>query len=301
MVATGPLSVARARAADRPVGALVLPFDTAPLRPWPDFTPPSRVDHRADEHARLLASVIERDVVPRLAERPLTNLQTPGEVLPQDTVTAFAALVVGGDVARTLAFAERAGAMLGGMSRVHLALLAPTARYLGHLWDIDRLDFTEVTIGLGRLHHVLRALGPAFQAGAALPRPGRLALLLAPIGEQHLFGLAMVREFFRRAAWDVWSGAPANDAELCAIVRDNEVGIVGFSVAGSNRLDAVRASIVAVRRASWNRRIAIMVGGPAFIEHPEHVAQVGADAMALDGDDAVKQAETLVAGVAPRN
>jgi methanogenic corrinoid protein MtbC1 len=37
-----------------------------------------------------------------------------------------------------------------------------------------------------------------------------------------------------------------------------------------------------------------MVGGPLFIEHPELVAGVGADATAADGLQAVAQAQSLL-------
>jgi hypothetical protein len=38
-----------------------------------------------------------------------------------------------------------------------------------------------------------------------------------------------------------------------------------------------------------------MVGGPAFNDHPELVALVGADATAVDGRQAALQAEALLA------
>ena len=37
---------------------------------------------------------------------------------------------------------------------------------------------------------------------------GRRALLVSVPGEQHSFGVTMVAEFFRRAGWDAWTGAP---------------------------------------------------------------------------------------------
>jgi hypothetical protein len=43
-----------------------------------------------------------------------------------------------------------------------------------------------------------------------------------------------------------------------------------------------------------------MVGGPVFIEHPELVAQVGADATAADAWQAVVQAQGLLSRSAVR-
>ena len=71
----------------------------------------------------------------------------------------------------------------------------------------------------------------------------------------------MVTEFFRRAAWVVWSGAPAPGPELVGIVRDHWFDIVGFSLAYEGRLEALRIGIRNVRRASHNPNIRVMVGG----------------------------------------
>ncbi len=202
--------------------------------------------------------------------------------------------MLGDDFGRPLAFAERVRASGAGIDALYLGLLSPTARYFGDLWNEDLLDFTQVTIGLGRLHRVLRELTPMFPVAAGEPPQEHRALLVPVPGEQHTFGLAMVTEFFRRACWAVWSGTPANGAELGAIVRDNWFAIVGFSLGSELRLSELRTSIGRVRRISRNRNVGIMVGGPAFVEHPELVAQVGADAMAVDGRQAVTQAQSLL-------
>jgi methanogenic corrinoid protein MtbC1 len=287
MSATGHFVITHGRAPDHGAGALAMPFGRPPLASWPDEMPPQP---RAGDTRALLAAIVQREVLPRLVQVQRLRPGPATASLSAATIASFATLLLASDVGPACTFAERVGAESAGdaganMRRLHLGLLAPTARYLGHLWEIDELHFTEVTIGLGRLHQVLRTLGSARHANLP-PRTDRLAVLLAPVGEQHSFGLAMVRDFFRHAAWNVWS---------------DRVAVLGFSVAGVERLEAVRCSIVAARRASWNRRIGIMVGGPAFIAHPERVAQVGADVMALDGEDAVRQAEHLVTGATPRN
>ena len=58
--------------------------------------------------------------------------------------------------------------------------------------------------------------------------------------------------------------------------------------------------IRALRRASRNRAIGVLVGGPLFIDHPELVARVGADATAIDGGQAPIQAQNLLALLARR-
>ena len=67
--------------------------------------------------------------------------------------------------------------------------------------------------------------------------------------------------------------------------------MIGISIGSHTRLDAVARQIRAVRRASRNRAIGVMVGGPLLIDHPEIASVVGADTTAADGAQAVAQAE----------
>ena len=59
---------------------------------------------------------------------------------------------------------------------------------------------------------------------------------------------------------------------------------------------AAAAAIAAVRKASVNPSIGVLVGGPIFLSHPGLAAEVGADAVAVDGalapDIAAKLVET---------
>jgi methanogenic corrinoid protein MtbC1 len=250
-------------------------------------------------HYSLLERAVRFDIVPRLA----VAQQADGPVSLADQVEGFAGLILSQELPSATAYLERMRSRGMAAETLYLELLAPAARHLGDLWTDDVVDFGQVTIGLGHLHRLLRDLSPEPVTPApsaargrrqASVGEGRRGLLVAAPGERHTFGLAMVTAFFRRAGWITWSGAPANSAELNRIVRGHWFEVVGFSLADERRLDALRAGIRKVRQASRNPCIRIMVGGPVFIEHPEFVAEVGADAMAVDGRQAVLQAESLL-------
>ena len=106
--------------------------------------------------------------------------------------------------------------------------------------------------------------------------------------------MSMVASFFQRAGWGGWSGVPGSTSDLVRMVRDGHFAIVGFSASCHRRMDALSGAIRAVRRASMNRGIRIMVGGPLFALQPGLVALVGADATATDGRQAVLQAQNLL-------
>jgi len=248
----------------------------------------------------LLARTIETEVIPRLL---LARGTAPSRITASDiaerpsgaeNVASLVGLVLSHELPAAVGFVEDLRLHGASAESLCLDLLAPTARRLGEMWEQDICDFTEVTLGLWRLQQVLRDLSPAFRGDLALRRTGPRALLVPVVGEQHTFGLAMVVDFFRSARWSVWSGTVPSNTELAGMVRRESFAIVGLSVACSDRLEAVAASIRAVRRASCNPAVGIMVGGPMFLANPEFAALVGADATAADGRQAVLQAEALL-------
>jgi methanogenic corrinoid protein MtbC1 len=189
------------------------------------------------------------------------------------------------------------------LDAVYMDLLAPAARHLGELWEDDRCDFTDVTIGLGAMHQILRELSPQFRSevncdsGRVTPsvNSGRRLLLVPASGEQHSLGLMMVADYFARAGWDVTGGETPTGADLFRLVRDQWFDVVGMAVGCDRRLDLLAADIRTLRATSCNRDVRVMVGGPILAGHPEYVGLVGADGMAADARQALQVAERLVA------
>jgi len=230
-----------------------------------------------------------------LAEGPLISGRSVGQVQQPDDVLELADLLVNDRFQIATSFVEGLRTSGVPLETLYLDLLAPTARHLGDLWTNDTLHFGDVTIGLCHLQQVLRDFSPAFLNEASIRDDGRRALLMSVPGGQHTFGVSMVAEFFRRARWDVCTGAPVSRDELIRTVRSQWFAVVGLSVSCEVQLDALVSTIRLIRRASRNQAVGILVGGPVFVEHPEMVPLVGADATAVDGRQAPIQAENLLA------
>lgn len=266
----------------------------------PSFRP---VDLAANDlRMSQLVRTIEHEIIPRLmlahraAAEPLQRPSVPGQPITASDVAQFAKLVLASDedLALTTIVALRARGV--SVERLYLELLGPTASYLGELWDEDLCNFTDVTVGLGRLQRVLRELSPALGRNVEHPAQGRRVLLLPGPGDQHTFGLVMVAEFFRRDGWDVTGGAWTSDADPAALVSAEWFDVVGFSLGAEGHLQALAETIAKVRHVSCNRDVAVLVGGPLFGDHPEFVRRVGADGMTIDGREAPSLAESLIAG-----
>ena len=247
----------------------------------------------------LLSRAIEDEIIPRL----MLAHPTAGDYLPvaqaataqvsQEDVRSFAQLVLAPDenVAHACIEAMRTRGI--SVETIYTDLLAPVARYLGVLWEEDLCDFTEVTVGLGRLQQVLRELSPAFGQTNASTSGNRVLLLPGP-GEQHTFGLVMVAEFFRRAGWDVGGGPWEAGADPVVMVQREWFDVVGFSLGNAAQLDDLAEVIKKVRAAALNKSVCVMVGGPLFLANPEYVAYVNADAASTDGAHAPELAAKLI-------
>ena len=256
----------------------------------------------AEERMSRLVKTLDAEVIPRLVEAhratPMSEMLPAACLCPPPTaadVEAFVQLVLRRE---DLPISQCIDALREqGMSIevLFLDLLAPAASHLGFMWTEDLCDFTDVTIALGRLQHLLQELSPLFGTEVEFPANARRALLVPAPGEQHTFGLSMVAEFFMHAGWEVAGGQGAYRDEAIDMVRREWFDVIGFSVGSDARLDWLTTCIASVRQMSRNREIGVLVGGPIFTLNPEFVAMVGADATSKDGKQAPVAAEALIA------
>lgn len=254
------------------------------------------------EHARALVSTVDTEIVPRLVAlyRGMTQGVPPRSrsergSIGETEVMQFTDLVLGHHepaLAILRSLAERGATT----HELCLDLLAPAARRLGDLWTADRCHFSEVTIALGRLQLMLRELASHMEDVDADPASVRRALLMAVAGDQHTFGLAMVRDFFRAAGWRVGTECPEGPDALKTLVRAESFDVVGFTIGAERHVEALATAVHTLRRHSRNPGVRVLVGGPLLLVRPEVAAQVGADATALDARQAILEAERQVAG-----
>lgn len=248
-----------------------------------------------------LARTIETEIIPRLmlahrgpgVMRPTVEAEGPVSISDAD-VAAFAEMVVHKPL--SLARAHLDGLRDRGLSAegVITTVLSATARHLGVLWEQDRCTFVDVTVGLSRLQQLLRVYGPAFEVSPTpLVERGRVLLAVVP-GEQHTFGLAVVEEFFRRAGWHVQSEFLPSKPILIEHVRTEWFDLVGLSASGEVSAAGVAAVVKAVRAASLNPSVKVMLGGNLFVSDPDLAVSLGADFGARDAAEAVNRVDWML-------
>ncbi len=265
---------------------------------------PEQIAHEVDRTGALFRTV-ENEIIPRLmllhgkvvpARERAEHAPNDRHVITAEQVAQFTTEVLKGHEP-AIAYLKKLvsqGATLDGLC---LNLLAPAARRLGEFWEEDLVDFTEVTIALGRLQGVLRALSASMQLPRSAVAAGRKALFVSVPGEQHTFGLAMVCDFFRISGWAVWSESLEHSkaAALVALVREQHFDVVGFAIGNDKSIAALAELIRQVRQASLNRSVGVLVGGPLLVSRPQIATLVGADATGADAAQAMLAAEKLLA------
>ena len=227
---------------------------------------------RADLLATIQEQIIPKLVLAHNAEPAGTELCADARLPPTEAeVSAFAETCVTKDIPVALAFIEEITA--GGISleTIFLSLVAPAARLLGAQWDADLRPFTEVTVGLMLLQQLVHILGPSLAPGSAVRG---FVVLVSPMSEQHTLGIYVLGEFLRRAGWGVQVSPSMSEHDLIALVESEPVDMVGISVSNQALLESGSRLGVAVKRASLNPNVGVLLGGSP--ELAERAANVGA-------------------------
>ncbi len=229
--------------------------------------------------------------LPKIAERDLAA-NTPVDIAD------IAELALCADAAPLV---ERLNGLLArGMSvdALFVDVLAPTARYLGVLWEDDACDFVDVTMGLWRLQEVVRDYSART---ASRRRAGAWRALFSPFpGAQHNFGTIMVEDVFRRDGWDTTLLLSVDQSELLKAVAAAQFDMVGLTVSCDDHIDALPSLLAAIRSVSGNPGLCIMLGGRAATADPDLVLRVGADCTAADAQSATEIAARFVSANACR-
>lgn len=251
--------------------------------------------------ARALNHLIEREVIPRLlvahAPPPAAVGRPHCDCITDAEVATFAPLALQVEADELLEHVE--ALIARGVSRETLLvdLLAPAARLLGQFWEEDRCDFVDVTMGLWRLQEVVHEIFGRAAPDRHVPGLARRALFASLEGDQHSFGTVVIDELFCANGWLTDRVAEASVALLCERVRDDWFDLVGLTITCDCHIAPLPSIIRAIRAASCNPRMCVMVGGRVFSLDVSRAAAVGADGTAPDARTAVRVAGALVDAV----
>ena len=173
-----------------------------------------------------ILSIIEAQIIPRLLKAERVNgtnltLAPASRAMPsKEEIDTFVELCVSQDPFLAMIFVKKL--LEEGLNTEHifLELITPAARALGHQWDLDRMDFVDVTHGLVRLHAIAHEIGFAYQDGPVLEGEIKRIMIASAPGSEHLLGPTIVADFFRKAAWQVVIEISSSKKQLVQAVEN---------------------------------------------------------------------------------
>jgi methanogenic corrinoid protein MtbC1 len=243
-----------------------------------------------------LGRTIENELIPRLMLAFDSKPEGPSAQAATalaDHVAPFVRLLIEQDAVVATHYVDTLRTEGIPIATLYLDLLAPAARRLGELWEQDDVSFADVTIGVCRMHQVLLEFTRCFDATGKVGGDSRIALIAPSPGEQHTFGLFMVMEFLRREGWTCVSGTPATRQEFLKLASTEDFELIGLSISADRHLEEARQLIRDLKRRS---KAKVLIGGRCILDRPELVNELGADAMATDGREAVRVIKALTDG-----
>lgn len=186
------------------------------------------------------------------------------------------------------------------LDAVYLHLVAPAARHLGDLWSDDELSFVDVQLGLSRLHRLVRecnTIGARRIPAEAVVAERSIAFTTVP-GDQHTFGVTLAADFFDRHGWEVANLAGLDRRALLEDLSGARYAAVGLSLHNDEFAARLPELVRELRASSANPDILVLLGGDYFVRHPERGLGIGADLVACDAYEAIRDAERLLERVA---
>jgi methanogenic corrinoid protein MtbC1 len=104
----------------------------------------------------------------------------------------------------------------------------------------------------------------------------------------------MIEEVFSRAGWHSEALARPERRDLLDRLAQRPFDVVGLTLARDWPSGAIRNLVMAMRSASANPNISVLIGGRMINENPGLVDEVGADGTGVDALAALDTAQSLM-------
>lgn len=247
-----------------------------------------------------MLSVLEEQIIPRLVlahplvANPLTTADVARRAPTIAEVRQLAQMCLSDDrggVAALIAALQEEGLPL---EAIFVDLVAPAARLLGTMWDDDQIGFDQVTMGLVFMHEIVHGMGYEYQDGPQQAGAVQRVMLACAPGSQHVLGLSIVSEFFRKGGWQVVMEISPSARELRHAVQNEWFDLIGLSIALEAQLADLPALVVSLKKASRNPKVRVLLGGRVFHDQRLDPRDFGAEGICTDAKEATAVAAAVV-------
>ena len=247
-----------------------------------------------------ILSIVESQIIPRLlvSERigkPHLTLVSSSKAMPsQKEIETFTDLCVSESSKDAQSFVD--DFLDTGLSTedIFLGLLTPAAKYLGSQWDDDRMDFSQVNLGLVRLHSIANEIRCTSKSGQLVKDKAKCVMIASAPGSMHMLGTTIVADFFRKEDWQVVVAISSSANELVKTVSNEWFDVLGLSLSIDQQLTGLADLIDQLKSLSLNPRMVVMLGGPIFSAKKLDANDFGANGICDNAKHAVGLAVSLL-------
>ena len=190
-----------------------------------------------------LVANLAREVILRVASKDDQLAHVPHSTSKEELEKLCFALISDNDTAAAnMIIGLRADGIRA--EEIYLKQLASAARMLGDLWNEDRVNFSQVTVGTGRLFAIMRSMRHLFDP--KIPAQDKTAIFASVPGEDHTLGVRMAADLFRKEGWEIALKVGLNHDQLITEIEQTPTGIVGLSIAGAHSVERLSKLVVAL-------------------------------------------------------
>ena len=247
-----------------------------------------------------ILSIVEAQIIPRLLVskqigKPHLTLVSSSKAMPsKKEIETFTDLCVSESSKDAQSFVD--DFLDTGLSTedIFLGLLTPAAKYLGSQWDDDRMDFSQVNLGLVRLHSIANEIRRTSKSGQLVKGKAKNVMIASAPGSMHMLGTTIVADFFRKEDWQVVVAISSSANELVKTVSNEWFDVLGLSLSIDQQLTGLADLIDQFKSLSLNPRMVVMLGGPIFSTKKLDANDFGAHGICDNAKHAVGLAVSLL-------
>ena len=247
-----------------------------------------------------ILSIVESQIIPRLlvSERigkPHLTLVSSSKTMPSiKEIEIFIDLCLSKSSKDAQSFVD--DFLDKGLSKedIFLELITPAAKYLGSQWDDDRMDFSQVNLGLVRLHSIANEIRCTSKSDQFAKGKARRVLIASAPGSMHMLGTTIVADFFRKEDWQVVVAISSSANELIQTVSNEWFDVLGLSLSIDQQLTGLADLIDQFKSLSLNPRMVVMLGGHIFSAKKLDANDFGANGICDNAKHAVDLAASLL-------
>jgi methanogenic corrinoid protein MtbC1 len=247
-----------------------------------------------------ILSIVEAQIIPRLLVskqigKPHLTLVSSSKAMPsKKEIETFTELCVSESSKDAQSFVD--DFLDTGLSTedIFLGLLTPAAKYLGSQWDDDRMDFSQVNLGLVRLHSIANEIRRTSKSGQLVKGKAKNVMIACAPGSMHMLGTTIVADFFRKEDWQVVVAISSSANELVKTVSNEWFDVLGLSLSIDQQLTGLADLIDQFKSLSLNPRMVVMLGGPIFSTKKLDANDFGAHGICDNAKHAVGLAVSLL-------